>query len=107
MTDKIKTTNYYVTMTDKVMSGWGMARNLTNKLVFLCDTWDEASVVADNARQRGDQKHINVCVTRPAYFRTTQGKDYQHKQYYVQIKTKDDYPNWYKTNAFNPRNWEN
>ena len=31
-----KIRKYYVTMTDKAMSGWGMAKNKTNKYVVIC-----------------------------------------------------------------------
>ena len=30
---------YYVTMTDKFMSGWGKARGKINKLVFSLSQW--------------------------------------------------------------------
>lgn len=91
---------YYVTMTDKFMSGWGMARSRTNKLVFLCDTFDEAKTVADNAEARSDQKYVNICCNRPAYYRSTMGDDYEVNGYYVQNKTRDDYPSWYEAGYF-------
>ena len=33
---------YYVTATDKFMSGWGLAENKTNKVVVVCENWQEA-----------------------------------------------------------------
>jgi len=81
----------YVTMTDKFMSGWGHARDKINKLVFFCDTYDDAKIVADNAEARGDQKYINICSTKPYY---------NSDRYYVQHKTKTDYPAWYKKDHF-------
>lgn len=87
---------YYVTTTDKFMSGWGRADNLINKLIFLCETYEEAKQVAWNARKRSDQKNVNICYEKPSYFRKTMGTDYECGNYYVQIKTKQDYPHWYR-----------
>lgn len=82
---------YYVTMTDKFMSGWGHARGKINKLVFECESFQEALIVMENAENRTDQKHINYRDTKP-YF--------SPKKYLVQIKTKADYPSWYKPGYF-------
>lgn len=92
---------YYVTMTDSFMSGWGKAQNLQNKLIFICDSYEEACIVADNAEHRSDQKYINICSNKPSYYRSTFGTDYTLNNYYVQIKTKDEYNSWYKENYFN------
>jgi hypothetical protein len=78
---------YYVTMTDKFMSGWGLAEGKINKLVFICDSLEEAKIVARNARKRGDQKYVNISANKPYY---------NKKKYYVQFKTKKEYPDWYK-----------
>lgn len=94
---------YYVTTTDKFMSGWGQATGLINKLVILCDTYQDAEIVADNANNRDDQKHVGVSGSPPAYFHKrwgTTGSDYQAGNYYVQIKTRDDMPTWFKQGAF-------
>jgi len=80
---------YYVTMTDTFMSGWGMAKGKINKLVFVCDSMEEAQVVKKNAMNRTDQKHINIRWTKPYY---------PSDQYYVQFKTKKIYPSWYVPN---------
>ena len=90
---------YYVTMTDTFMSGWGLAKDLTDKLVFLCDTWEEAKTVSDNARKRNEMKWVNICA-KPSYYRSSFGLDYKLGAYYVQIKTKDSYPTWYEKGAF-------
>jgi hypothetical protein len=47
---------YYVTMTDKFMSGWGEAQGKNNKLVISCDTYEEAQIVEENARRRKEMK---------------------------------------------------
>lgn len=82
---------YYVTMNDTFMSGWGRAENKINKLIFECDSYKEAEIVADNARYRGDMKYININHSKPRYSGT---------RYLVQEKTKADYPNWYVPNYF-------
>jgi len=84
----------YVTMTDKFMSGWGMAKGKTNKLVFECDTMEEARIVADNAENRSDQKYINITQNKPYY---------SSSKYLVQIKTKEEYPDWYVKDYFRNR----
>ena len=81
---------YYVNMTDKVLSGWGMAEGKDNKLCFICDTYDEAQIVEDNAIGRGDMKYVNICTHRPT----------QKPHQYYSWKTKEDYPCWYKQGYF-------
>lgn len=98
--------HYYVTMTDKFMSGWGPATNRLNKLIFVCDSWSEANIVADNADARSDMKYVNVCARKPRYFRATFGSDYELDGYYCQIKTKADYPSWYEAGYFHKQNLE-
>lgn len=93
----------YVTTTDTFMSGWGKAKNLTNKLIFLCDSMEQAEIVADNARTRDDQKQVQIHKTPPSYLRKKKGKDYREDHRYVQIKTIDDYPSWYEKNYFRNR----
>ena len=34
---------YYVSMTDKFLSGWGMSKDKTNKLVLECDSQEKCS----------------------------------------------------------------
>jgi len=58
---------YYVTMTDKFMSGWGAARDKTNKLVIECATYTDASLIAKNARLRREMRRVNIRLTRPYY----------------------------------------
>lgn len=82
---------YYVTMIDKFFSGWGMAENKYNRLVFICETYDEAVTVANNAKARGDQKRVNITQSKPHYSPSTN---------YTQYKTIDDYPEWYKPGYF-------
>lgn len=85
------TKKYYVTMTDKFMSGWGKAEGKINKLIFICDNYDEAETVAQNAENRTDMKYINICSKKPYY---------NSNKYLAQIKTKEEYLNWYKKGYF-------
>jgi hypothetical protein len=91
MKPKEEETVYYVTMTDKFMSGWGEAKGKINKLVFVCKSYEEAKVVEDNARNRTDQKYINICTKKPYY-----NKD----RYCTQFKDDGDYNAWYVPNYF-------
>lgn len=91
---------YYVTMTDKFMSGWGLADGLINKLIFLCEDYNQAKIVAENAERRTEMKYVNISGARPAYFRKTKGTDYECGNYYVQIKDNSDYSTWYKPNQW-------
>lgn len=85
---------YWVTMTDTFMSNWGCARGKKNKLVFVCDTYEEAEIVADNARNRTDQKYISICTKRPRYSKT---------RYFVQFKYKNECEAWYSRGYFKTR----
>ena len=87
----MKEQKYYVTMTDKFMSDWGHAKDMNNKLVFVCDSYHEALIVSLNAEARSDQKYINIRSSKPYYNQQTN---------YVQFKTKDDYPSWYVPGYF-------
>jgi hypothetical protein len=58
---------YYVTMTDKFMSGWGMSRGRTNKLIIVCDTVEQAETIERNARKRSEMIYVNFCINKPSY----------------------------------------
>jgi hypothetical protein len=74
-------------MTDKFLSGWGKAQGKANKLVFTAETYEEAKIVADNAKHRGDMLRVSISHSRPKY---------DPKHYLVQYKNKHSYPSWYK-----------
>ena len=78
---------YYVTMTDKFMSGWGMAKKRTNKLVLTCDNMTEAMTVERNAQDRTEMKYINIRSTKPYY-----NKEY----YFTSWHDRSDYDTWYR-----------
>lgn len=83
--------NFYVTMIDTFMSGWGAAKGKINRLIFECETLEEAETVKENAENRTDMKNINILVDKPSYNSTTT---------LTQFKNKEDYPNFYKLNYF-------
>ena len=58
---------FYVTMTDKFMSGWGYAQNKTNKLIIECETFDKAAEIERAAKKRSEMKYINIRTTKPYY----------------------------------------
>lgn len=93
----------FVTTTDTFMSGWAVAEGLTNKLILLCNSMEQARIVADNAKARSDQKRVKIHTKPPTYLRKTKGKDYVEGDKYVQIKTIEDYPSWYEKNYFRNR----
>ena len=88
---------YYVTMTDKFMSGWGEAKDKINKLVFVCHGYEEAKIVEDNAHCRTEMKHINISANKPHY-----NKD----GYYTQFKYNLHHNSWYVPNFFGDRRLE-
>jgi hypothetical protein len=82
---------FYVTMTDTFMSGWGCAQKKKNKLIFECDSLEEAEIVAENARNRTEMRYINIVNKVPHY---------TSSRYYVQVKTKGHYSSWYVPGYF-------
>ena len=78
---------FYVTMTDRFLGGWGMARDKINKLILPCETLKEAEIVAQNAADRSEMKYINICETKPYY---------NPRRYCVSWHDKTDYGTWYK-----------
>lgn len=83
---------YYVSMTDKFMSGWGMADKKVNKLVIECDSYEEALIVEQNARNRSEMKFVNICINKPYY---------NPNRYYVSEHNKNDgYSSWFQKGYF-------
>uniref|UniRef100_A0A6M3K9G2 Uncharacterized protein n=1 Tax=viral metagenome TaxID=1070528 RepID=A0A6M3K9G2_9ZZZZ len=56
---------FYVLSNDKFMSGWGAAEGKTNTIILPCDSWQEAEIVADNAKGRSDQKNVRIVINKP------------------------------------------
>lgn len=58
---------YWVTMTDKFMSGWGRAKDKTNKFVIACENYDDAYAIKQAADARSEMKYVNICWQKPYY----------------------------------------
>ena len=58
---------FYVTMTDKFMSGWGASEGKINKMIVECNDIDQAEQIERAARRRREMKHVNICARRPRY----------------------------------------
>jgi hypothetical protein len=82
---------YYVSMTDRFMSGWGMAQGKINKLIIECDTYAEANIVYENALQRSEMKYVAIGTRKPYY---------SPNRYYVSHHDKTDYYSWFIPNYF-------
>jgi hypothetical protein len=68
----MKNEKYYVTMTDKFLSGWGCAAGKTEKYVIVCDTIEQAKIAAVIAMGRSDMRRVSIRRNKPYY----------NKQYY-------------------------
>ncbi len=76
---------FWVTMTDRCLSGWGMAKGKINKLVIECSSLEEAEIVAENGRQRSEMKYVNIVRKKPSY---------SSLRYYVSYKDLTQYNSW-------------
>lgn len=61
---------YFVTMTDTMLSGWGMAENKISKRVILCKTFRDAQIIVsglNNCKNRNGMRYINIAIKFPKY----------------------------------------
>ena len=58
---------YYVTMLDTFMSGWGMAKDKENIMIVECDSLEDAELIAENAAKRSEMKNIDIWTEMPEY----------------------------------------
>lgn len=77
---------YYVTATDKFMSGWGLAENKINKMVFECDSYEEAEHIENQLNNRDEMKYVNIRDSKPYY---------NKENYFTSYKTKENTFGWY------------
>jgi hypothetical protein len=87
---------YWVTMTDRFMSGWGLAKGLKNKLVFECESLAEAEKVEAFALNRPEMSYVHLCSRKPKYVKAVMEQDYKSGGYYVQMRNKTLCPRWYE-----------
>ena len=76
----------YVTATDKLMSGWGLAENKISKVVCVCDGKVEAFRVMDNLKRQNGMKYINYSYNEPRY---------SSRRYVVSFYNRDNAPLWF------------
>lgn len=60
-----KDAKFWVTMTDKFMSGWGLAKGKTNKMIVACETYEQAEAVQRNAKKSPEMIRVNICANKP------------------------------------------
>lgn len=78
-------TPFYVTCTNKFLSGWGVAKGKKAKYIYPCDTMQEARKVQRNLSLRKDNIYINICCRKPFF--------------YGELNTVDvDKESWFRTN---------
>lgn len=82
----------YVLAIDRFLSGWGLSKNRKNLLVFEVADSDEADVVVGNIEARSEFDLIGVFGGFP--------DGYSRNEYFIQVKTKEVYPNFYKEGYF-------
>lgn len=83
------TDKYFVTATDKTMSGWGRAEGKIAKRVIVCDTWRQVQRIADamiNKPSREGWRYINKTSRLPRY---------SEKKYVVSWSHYDEFNNPY------------
>jgi len=64
---QISSIMYYVTMTDRCLSGWGRAKGKISKVVIECSTNYEASAAYNANKCRKDMIFVSIARTRPHY----------------------------------------
>lgn len=62
--------SYFVTMTDKFLTGWGEAEGKTAKRVYLCKSKEIAESLVKRLEERkstSGMKNVNICSSLPNY----------------------------------------
>ena len=68
---------YYVTMTDKFLSGWGHSKGRINKLVIGTNDYQLARTIAKNGRERSEMRFVNIRSSKPYYDKRTHTISYK------------------------------
>lgn len=58
---------WYVTATDKFLSGWGCAEGKKSKVIKICNTYAEAEEVSNKWEKRSDFIYVNISNKKPYY----------------------------------------
>lgn len=62
-----KQTVWYVTATDKFLSGWGLATGKKHKLIVECKDIQQALKVKSNMEKDRTLSYVNYTSTKPSY----------------------------------------
>lgn len=62
-----KKTIWYVTATDKFLSGWGPATGKKHKLIVKCNGLQQALKVKSNMEKDRTLSYVNYTTTKPSY----------------------------------------
>lgn len=81
----------YICATDKFLSGWGKSEGRNNRLIFPCNSLEDVQAVMGNCEARSEFVRVTHCIRKPKLDNWTN---------FYQVKTKEDYPNWFKKNFF-------
>ena len=84
----------YVLCNDSFMSGWGQATRMTNTCILPCESWEEAEIVAQNARNRADQKRVRIVGDKPR----------MRSHILYSLFNREDASRWYKQGGFTAPN---
>lgn len=57
----------WVSMTDKVMSGWGPCEGRINKLLITCENYDQALQIVRAAKERSEMDNIETHFKQPRF----------------------------------------
>ncbi|MGL5134485.1 MAG: hypothetical protein ACRC78_18310 [Planktothrix sp.] len=63
----MKNNKYYVTATDKFLSGWGLAKGKISKMVAVCDNWETAEDILARWNGRKYLKFVGIRSKKPYY----------------------------------------
>lgn len=58
---------YFVTATDRFMSGWWNSNNKISKMVVCCKSLEQAREIAMNFESRSELNRIDICGKKPYY----------------------------------------
>ena len=78
---------YYVTMTDRFLSGWGVAEGKKSKVIITCQGYKEAVKVIEYANKRTDMVEVRMVANKPKY---------NPQKYHVEWANREDYKRFYK-----------
>lgn len=63
----VSPSDFFVTCSDRFLSGWGGATGKTHKHVIICPDYQTAQKIAYNLRKDKGMKYINICCRVPRY----------------------------------------